>query len=124
MFLAEKESKLKPFVIGGSNFWKRQVGQEHHGMHLTSHCHVHCHYTLLHSTKPSFRLKQVPLVILWTWKTLGLLAPLLILLMPMFLLSTALDRLHLLYGHGLIMVLAPLLLAGVWALLLVQAAWS
>ncbi|CAK9045307.1 unnamed protein product [Durusdinium trenchii] len=63
---------------------------------------------------------KVPLVILWTWKTLGLLAPLLILLMPMFLLSTALDRLHLLYGHGLIMVLAPLLLAGVWALLLVQ----
>ncbi|CAK9062227.1 unnamed protein product, partial [Durusdinium trenchii] len=41
---------------------------------------------------------KVPLVILWTWKTLGLLAPLLILLMPMFLLSTALDRLHLLYG--------------------------
>ena len=61
----------------------------------------------------------MPLVILWTWKTLGLLAPLLILLMPMFLLSTALDRFAAplwSWAHCRIMALAPLLLAGLWAL--------
>ena len=69
---------------------------------------------------PELLETQVSPWLLWTWKTLGLLMPLLILMMPFFLLSSTLGFLHEKFGHGLIAALAPVLVAGIWVLLLLQ----
>ena len=65
-------------------------------------------------------LSQVAPWIVWTWKTVGLLMPLLIIVMPFFLLSTMLDLMHQKGGHRLVVAVAPLLVGGIWASLLFQ----
>ena len=65
-------------------------------------------------------LSQVAPWIVWTWKTVGLLMLLLILVTPFFFLSTMLDLMHQKGGHRLVVAAAPLLVGGIWASLLFQ----
>ena len=81
---------------------------------------VRTYLDLGYSYDDDILLSQVAPWIVWTWKTFGLLMPLLILVTPFFLVSTMLDLMHQKGGHRLVVAAAPLLVGGIWASLLFQ----